>query len=237
MTTPQLDKTILVTGSRRGVGKIITEHFLKKGANVIGIARGDAATEHPNYTHQKIDLESEEAIINLFNTLRSQGITIQIVINSAAVLTSQHAMIMPLEAARAMMKVNFMAPFLISREAAKMMRKSKWGRIINIGSMAVRLEPVGDSVYAATKAAIETLANVMAKEFSSFGVTCNTLAISAIESDMLAQLPKDKVDEIVRSLPIPRYAEPNDILNVLDFYISERSSYITAQTIYLGGVN
>ena len=117
------------------------------------------------------------------------------------------------------------------------MRKRKWGRIINIGSMAASLEPMGDSVYAACKAGLSTLANVMAKEFASFNVTCNTLAITAIDSDMLSQLPRDKIEAIIAGLPVPRFATPDDILNVVDFLAAERSSYITAQTIFLGGVN
>lgn len=237
MGKPYTNKTVLVTGSRRGVGRIFCEHFLANGADVVGFARNEATIEHPNYTHMKVDLTNQNEIVDAFKSLRSMRVSVQIVINNAAILTSQHAMIMPIASAQAMIQTNFLAPFVVSRESAKMMRKSKWGRIINIGSMAVSLEPVGDSVYAATKSALEMLANVMAKEFSSFGVTCNTLAISAIETDMLDQLPKDRVDDIINALPVPRYAEADDILNVIDFYASERSAYITAQTLYLGGLN
>jgi 3-oxoacyl-[acyl-carrier protein] reductase len=82
-----------------------------------------------------------------------------------------------------------------------------------------------------------TMGNVMAKELGPLNVTCNTLAVSAIATDMLAQLPQDKIGQVVAGLPLPRFAEPDDIFNVLDFLASERSSYVTAQTIYLGGVN
>jgi 3-oxoacyl-[acyl-carrier protein] reductase len=163
--------------------------------------------------------------------------SLEIVVNNAAVLTSQYAMIMPPAAAQAMININLLAPFIVSREAAKFMRKSKWGRIINIGSMAVSLEPMGDSVYAATKAGLSTLANVMAKEFGPMNVTCNTVGITAIESDMLAQLPRDKIEAIIAALPVPRFATPADILNVVDFFASDASDYVTAQTVFLGGVN
>jgi 3-oxoacyl-[acyl-carrier protein] reductase len=146
-------------------------------------------------------------------------------------------MIMPPSSAQEMLKTNLMGTFMVSREASKLMRKAKWGRIINIGSMAASLEPIGDSMYSACKAGISTLANVMAKELAPLNVTCNTLAVSAIKTDMLAQLPQDKIAKVIAGLPIPRFAEPDDIFNVLDFLASERSSYITAQTIYLGGVN
>ena len=94
-----------------------------------------------------------------------------------------------------------------------------------------------DEVVLATKAGISTIANVMAKELGPLGVTCNTVAITAIDSDMLSQLPRDKIEAIIAGLPVARFAEADDILNVIDFLAAERSSYITAQTIFLGGVN
>ena len=230
-------RTALVTGSRRGVGKLIADHFLEQGASVVGFAKGTSTIEHAAYHHVQVDLADAVAIGPAFASLRQSATTIDIVINNAAVLTSQYAMIMPPGAAQAMVNVNLLAPFLVSREAAKMMRKTKWGRIINIGSMAASLEPIGDSMYAATKAGLSTLTNVMAKEFGSMNVTCNTLAITAIDTDMLSQVPRDKVEAIIAGLPIPRFANPDDILNIIDFFASERSSYITAQTIFMGGVN
>ncbi|HWK47905.1 MAG TPA: SDR family NAD(P)-dependent oxidoreductase [Stellaceae bacterium] len=236
-TTQYSGRVVLVTGARRGVGKVVSEHFLSHGAKVVGFARGGPTIDHPHYQHFRVDLGDASAIQTVFTDLRKAIDQVDIVINNAAVLTSQYAMIMPTSAAQAMVNVNLLAPFMVSREAAKLMRKRKWGRIINIGSMAVSLEPVGDSVYAACKAGLSTMANVMAREFASFNVTCNTLAITAIDSDMLSQLPRDKVEAIIQRLPLPRFAEADDILNVIDFLASERSSYITAQTIFLGGVN
>lgn len=230
-------KNVIVTGSSRGVGELLTRHFLDGGATVIGVARGPARCEHERYRHHPADIAEPAEVQKLFASLRTSVKSIDIVINNAAVLTSQYAMIMPAGAAQAMVNLNLLAPFLVAREAAKLMRKAKAGRIINISSMAVSLEPEGDSVYAACKAGLTTLSNILAKEFASFNVTCNTLGITAIETDMLKQLPRDKIDAVVARLPIPRYATADDILNVIDFFASERSGYVTAQTIYLGGVH
>lgn len=230
-------KIALVTGSRRGIGRLVTEHLLHRGARVVGFARGEATIDHPAYRHYQVNVADASAVQAAFGALGREVGPVEIVINNAAVLTSQYAMILPPSAAQEMLNVNLFGPFMVSREAAKMMRRRKWGRIINIGSMAASLEPVGDSMYAATKAGVATLANVLARELGPLGVTCNTLAVTAIDSDMLGQLPRDKVAAIIDKLPIPRFATGDDICNVVDFLLSDRSGYITAQTIWLGGVN
>jgi 3-oxoacyl-[acyl-carrier protein] reductase len=235
------NKNIIVTGASRGVGFEIASHFIRLGANVIGISRGKGNIDNIKYKHYSIDLSDPDSIISCFKNHISKDFNkIDIVINNAAVMTSQFSMIMPIKNVMDMLNVNLLGVFLVSRESAKLMRGKEPGRIINIGSMASCLEPIGDSIYAATKSGIITLANVMAKEFSTLNITCNTLAITAIKTDMLdshsasAQL---KIKEIINNLPIPRIANIDDIINVIDFFSSEKSSYITAQTIHLGGIN
>lgn len=234
------DKIVLITGTSRGVGCEIANHFLEHNAIVIGLSRGATTINNINYFHFSVDLSIPEEIIAAFKNISRQHKKIDIVINNAAVLTSQYSMIMPLKNAIDMINVDLLAVFLVSRESAKLMRKNSYGRIINIGSMAASLEPEGDSLYAACKVGINTLANVMAKEFASMNITCNTIAITAIETDMLKQhtpTAQIKIKEIIKNLPIPRMAKIEDILNVINFFSSEKSSYITAQIIYLGGIN
>lgn len=230
-------KVALVTGSRRGIGRALAEHLLAHGARVFGFARGEASFEHPAYTHLQVDVGDPAAVGAAFAAMRTQADALHIVVNNAAVLTSQYAMILPAGAARAMLDTNLLGPFLVSREAAKWMRKGRWGRIVNVSSMAVALEPIGDAMYAASKAGLETMTNVLAKELGPLGITCNSLAVTALQTDMLAQLPKDKIDAIIAGLPIPRYATAEDVCHVLDFFLSDRSGYVTAQTLGLGGIH
>lgn len=236
MTELYKNKTVLVTGSRRGVGRIISEYLLANGAKVVGFAIGEATFDHPDYVHMKVDVGDYKAVGDIFSELKRRNIFIDILVNNAAIQKSQFAMLLSPASAMAMIQTNLFGPFVVSREVAKMMHKNKWGRIINIGSMLQVFEPVGSSVYTACKNGLQSMAHVMAKEMGGIGVTCNTIAISAIKTDMLGELPKDKFDEIILRLPIPRYAEAEDVFNVMDFFASERSSYVTAQTIYLGGV-
>lgn len=234
------DKIVLITGSSRGVGNELAKYFLSKDATVIGFSRGEGNIEDKNYHHFSVDISDPDNISKTFRVITKQFKKIDFVINNAAVLTSQYSLIMPIKNAVDMVNVNLLGTFFVSREAAKLMRKSEYGRIVNISSMAVSLEPSGDSIYAATKTAIQTLANVMAKEFSAMNITCNTLAITAIDTDMLRQhtdVAQEKIKEIINNLPIPRMSKIEDIQNVIDFYCSERSSYISGQMIYLGGLN
>lgn len=231
------NKYIIITGSSRGIGRSIAEHFLLMNAKVIGLSRGRGSIEHPNYSHFSLDISQPDSVTIFFDSIKKITPSIDILINNAAILSSQYAMIMPITDAQKMLNTNLLGSFIVMRETSKMMRKSKFGRIISISSMAVSLEPIGDSVYAATKSGLITLTNIMAKELSTFNITCNNLAISASETDMLNQLPRKKVNSVISELPIKRFANIKDITNVIDFFVSKESSCITAQTIFLNGVN
>jgi len=231
------DKVILITGASRGIGRAISIYLLKNGANVIGFSKGEPTISNKKYYHYSVDIRDIKKIKKAFFEISKKFKTIDIVINNAAVTTSQYAILTSAEKAYEMVCTNLLGTFFVSRESAKIMLKAKSGRIINISSIAARAEPIGASIYAATKTAITTIANVMAKELSNFNITCNTLGISAFQTDMLNQLPQEKRDEYIKSLAISRYANEDDIFNVIDFFASERSSYITAQTIFLGGIH
>lgn len=235
------DKIVLVTGASRGIGLSLVEYFISKNAFVIGISKSESKYQHKNYNHFAVDIGNPESVSNLFRKEISKKFKkIDIVINNAAVLTSQYAMIMPIKNAVDMVNVNLLGSFFVSRESAKLMRDKSGARIINIGSMASSLEPMGDSIYAATKAGLISISNILAKELSSYNVTCNTVGITAIETDMLnshTDSAKQKIKEIISSLPVSRMAKIEDITNVIDFFASPNSSYITAQTIFLGGIH
>jgi 3-oxoacyl-[acyl-carrier protein] reductase len=230
-------KVAVVTGARRGIGKAIALHLLREGADVVGMSRGPATIEHAHYSHHALDVGDDAAVRSAFREVARSFPRLDVLVNNAAVLTSQHLLLMPTASVQAMVSTNLLGTIFASREAAKLMNRNKFGRIVNIGSMASALEPVGDSVYAATKAAAMTLAAVLSKELAAFHITVNTLGVTAIATDMLGQLPPDKVAAVVASLPLPRQAAEDDILNVLDFFVSERSGYVTGQTVFLGGVH
>ena len=138
-------RTVVVTGSRKGLGKAIASHFLAEGAQVVGISRGTATWEHERYLHLQADIGDDRAVRAAFTRIARTFKKVDILVNNAAVLESIHALLMPAAKAEEMVRTNLLGTLFASREAAKLMQRAKWGRIINIGSMAVPLEPIGDS--------------------------------------------------------------------------------------------
>ncbi len=226
-------KTVLITGTSKGIGMELARHFLNNNALVICLSRKLETIYWSTFV--ACDLADPKQIISAIEGLK--GYTIDIVINNAAVMSSRFSQKMPIEDAINMVNVDLLAPFLVCREASKLMYDIPYGRIINIGSIADVCEAMGDSVYAACKAGLKTMTNILAKEYARQNITCNTLAISAFDSDMLAQHKPETVDALVKTFPIPRKATIDDITNVIDFFCSEKSGYITSQTIYLGGLH
>ena len=110
-----LDKTVLITGSSRGIGRAISTYFLEQGANVIGFSRGESTIANKKYCHYSVDLRDAAKIkITVFEISKRFG-KVDILINNAAVLTSQYSMIMPSEKAQEMVDVNLLGTFFVSR--------------------------------------------------------------------------------------------------------------------------
>ena len=147
-----------------------------------------------------------------------------------------HALVTPIETVRRINDTNIVGTFLCSREAAKIMRRRRTGRIVNFSSIAVPLSLEGESVYAASKAAVVTLSRVLAREFGPDGITVNVVGPGPVHTDMTASVPRDKMEELLGRLPLPRYHEPEEITNVIDFFLRPESRSVTGQVIYLGGV-
>jgi 3-oxoacyl-[acyl-carrier protein] reductase len=98
----------------------------------------------------------------------------------------------------------------------------------------MRLE--GEAIYAASKNAVVAFTQILAREVAELGITCNVVAPTPIETDLIRAVPRDKIDRIVNSLAIRRLGRFEDVANVIDFFIRPESDFITGQTIFLGGV-
>ena len=92
-------------------------------------------------------------------------------------------------------------------------------------------------LYAASKAAVESLTKIASKEFGSFGITVNAIGPTPVPTDLIKNVPKEKMDNLLAQQAIKRFGNINDLLNVIDFFIDDKSEFITGQVLYLGGIN
>gem|GEM_PF-41374 len=136
----------------------------------------------------------------------------------------------------AMVQTNLLGPILLTKRVLRTMMRRRRGRVVNVVSMSHELCKPGDSVYAATKAALEIFGKIVNVEAHGFGVTVNSLAISASPSGMLAQVTKDNPDKIRQLIPHGAFADLTGITTVIDFFCSDDSDDVGGQTVFLGGV-
>ncbi len=117
------------------------------------------------------------------------------------------------------------------------MLRQKSGRIINFSTIASPLNLAGEAVYAASKAAVESFSRTLSEEINKYNITVNVLGPSPAKTDLTSGVPNDKLDKLIQKLNVKRFCNYDDIINVVDFFIDEKSSMVTGQTIYLGGVS
>ena len=231
-----MDNIILITGTRKGIGKQLAEYYLKNGYIVSGCSREKGTIEHPKYKHFELDVRNEKKVIHMVRTIKKEYGRIDILLNNAGIAAMNHILTTPLESAQSVFNTNFMGTFIFSREVSKVMMKQKKGKIINFTTVAVPLKIEGEAVYSASKSAIENFTKTSAKELADFGITVNAIGPTPIPSDLIKNIPEEKLDQLLNQQAIKRYGSIEDVINVINFFIDEKSSFVTGQIVYLGGV-
>lgn len=231
-----MNKNFLITGNRKGIGRYLTEYYLGKGYNVIGCSRSESDLNHNNYCHLIGDVSVESDVIRIVKEGKNRFGSIDVLINNAGKASLNHSILTPASTVKEIFETNYNGSFFFSRECSKLMMKMKYGRIINFSTIAVPLNLEGEMVYSSSKSAVEKMSRIMSKELSKFNITVNTIGPTPIETDLIRVVPKVKIDEILEQQTIKRFGSLEDISNVIDFFINEKSSFITGQKIYLGGL-
>jgi 3-oxoacyl-[acyl-carrier protein] reductase len=229
-------KVVLITGTRKGIGRFLVHHFVNKGALVEGCSREQPDWKLENYTHHIADVADEAQVKAMMSSIKERHGRLDIVINNAGIASMNHTMLTPATTVEKIMATNFSGTFLVCRESAKLMKNQRYGRIVSITTIAVPMRLEGEAIYAASKSAITVLSQILARELAEFGITCNVVGPTPIETDLTSGVPKEKIDKLVNSLAIKRLGRFEDVANVIDFFVKPESDYITGQVIYLGGV-
>jgi len=230
-------RNILITGSSRGLGKALAEHYLNKGDNVYGCARSEGTIEDDNYFHYRVDIASPEDVNNLFFSLRKETRQLDAIINNAGIASMNAFALTPVESFKKIFDINVQGTFLFCQKAFGLLKRSPHPRIINMSTVAVPLQLEGESIYAASKSAVETLTRIIAKEYGSFGITCNAIGPSPIDTALIKGVGKDKIAKLIERQAIQKMATEEDVINLADFFLRPESNMISGQVIYIGGVS
>ncbi|MDX6696315.1 MAG: 3-oxoacyl-[acyl-carrier protein] reductase [Blastocatellia bacterium] len=229
-------RVLLITGTSRGIGEYLASHYIEQGFQVIGCSRRPVDSTSELYQHFCLDITDEQSVRRMFKEItRSHG-RLDVLINNAGIASMNHLLLTPTEVARNIFETNFIGTFLFCREAAKLMKRRGFGRIVNFTTVATPLKLEGEAVYAASKAAVTSFTQIIARELSSFGITVNALGPTPIQTDLIKSVPQEKINQLVERQAIKRLGQFSDISNAIDFFIRPESNFITGQTLFLGGV-
>ena len=232
-----MNKVVVITGTSKGIGKFLVQYYLLKNYIVIGCSRTKSSINDKNYRHFDLDVCDEKAIVEMIRSIKKEFGKIDVLLNNAGIASMNHILTTSVESISKLFNTNFIGTFLFTREISKVMMKQKNGRIVNFTTVATPLRLEGEAVYAASKSAIENFTQTASKELAPFNITINALGPTPIETDLIKAVPKNKMEELLNKQTIKRFGTFEDILNVIEFFVDEKSKFITGQIIYLGGVN
>ena len=232
-----MDRVMLITGTSRGIGRFLADYYLEKGLTVVGCSRAETDLTNDRYEHFSLDVSDEKAVNLLVSDVRRKYKRIDYLINNAGIASANLALLTPLSVVEKVFRTNVFGTFLFCREVGKIMMRKKFGRIVNFTTGAVPLDLEGESVYASSKAAVESLTRVLAREFAGSGITCNAVGPALVQTDMTRSVSSEKIQELLDRQPIAEFAEFEDVANVIDFFVSDRGGKITGQQVYLCGVS
>jgi len=230
-------RNILITGSSRGLGKELAEHFLSNGDIVYGCARSESQIDNQNYHHYQLDISIPQEVTDFFFKLRKDTKVLDAVINNAGIASMNAFALTPIESFKRIFDINVQGTFLFCQKAFSLLKRSKNARIINMTTVAVPLQLEGEATYAASKSAVETLTHIIAKEYGHFGITCNAIGPSPIDTALIQGVPKEKIAKLVKQQSVKKMATPADIINLAEFYLRPESKMISGQIVYLGGIS
>ena len=227
---------MLITGTRKGIGKSLVEYYTQQGYYVVGCSRGEVDYKLENHSHLIADVSNENEVRGIFSFIRNKFGKLDVLVNNAGIASMNHIMLTPLSTVTNIFNTNMIGTFLFCREAAKLMAKNKFGRIVNFTTVATPLKLEGEAIYAASKAAVHSFTEVSARELAPLNITVNSIGPTPVDTDLIKSVPIDKMQRLINRQAIPRKGTVEDIINVIDFFISNRSDFITGQNIFLGGV-
>ncbi len=240
-----MSKVAIVTGASRGIGKACALRLAKDGIDVVVNynSNEEEAMKVVNAIKDmgcdaiavKANVSNQKDVSAMFREAFRHFGHIDILVNNAGVVDDAYLLMLNSDSLDKSIDINLKGYFYCCQQAALKMFKQKSGRIVNVSSVSSKLALAGQSVYGATKGAINSMTATLAKELAPYGIQVNAVAPGFITTEMIDAIPQEKKDEYLKNIPMGRLGKVEEVAEVVNMLCSDVSSYITGQVIVIDG--
>jgi 3-oxoacyl-[acyl-carrier protein] reductase len=227
-----MTKKLIVTGVSNGIGAHLASRALEHGFDVVGLSRN--APEKNGVDWRYCDVSDPDSIKEAVSDLKRDEDLFGL-INVAGIASMNLTIATPPSTVHKIIAVNLMGTIYCCSLIGKWLARRKTGRIINFSTLAVPLAIKGESVYAASKAGVETFTRSFAREMGDFGVTVNVISPGPMDTKLIAKVPKKNIDGIINQQLICRMGTPEDAWNITSFLLDDASGMVTGDVFHIGG--
>ena len=224
---------IIVTGASRGLGQAITERLLESGEDVIGLARN---TNGLNINAIECDVSDYASVKNASKEVKRMKKPVKAFINAAGVASMNLAVTTDESTVQKLIQTNLVGTIYCCQLFAPIMLRQKQGSFINFSTIAVALALKGESVYAASKAGVESFSRTFAREMADFNVRVNCIAPGPIRTDLLRGITDTQIEKITSQQVIQKQFQKADVCDLVELLLDEKASSLSGQVLNVGGV-
>ncbi len=245
MTDQPRNRVALVSGASRGIGRAVGERLAADGYHAVLTYRADAAGAETaveairaaggSGEAVKCDVTSASEITALADRLDKEREGIDVLVNNAAVLKNGLFALMPDANWNLVMETAMGGTYRMTKAFVRGMLRRRWGRIVNVSSLAAFSGSAGQTNYSAAKGALVAFTKSLAAEVGAFGVTVNAVAPGFVETEMISFLTKEVREDFLKRVPVQRFGRPEDIAPFVSFLCTEGAGYLTGQTVRIDG--
>ena len=233
------NKTAIITGGGRGIGKAIAHQYCKEGAKVV-LAEFDEQTGKETADliggyFVKTDISDEKSVMSLFEYVKTKFSRLDILVNNAGILQDSTLKKLESDQFDAVINVNLRGTYLCGKAAANIMVEQKSGVILNAASVVAHNGNFGQTNYVASKTGVIGMTKVWARELGKDGIRVNAIAPGFITTDMTAEMPEKIIHMMGNKVPLKRWGKPEDVANAYTFLASDKASYITGTVLNVDG--